>query len=302
MALESISRKGTQQSWNVIALIRWATGYFEKHGIDSPRMTAELLLSHALGVGRLQLYLRHDQPLSAAELAEFKALIQRRIKREPTAYILGKREFWSRNFNVNPSVLIPRPETEHLVEAALTVIDSAPKSKKMRVLDLGTGSGAIILSLAAERPGHVYVASDKREEAVRVAKINAEKNGVAETVLFFVGRWLDPVTPGYGGFDVIVSNPPYIQSGDIGGLQPEVADFEPRHALDGGLDGLDEVREIMKDAPMYLKEGGSLILEIGFGQAEKIRSEAAAGGIIKVVQIFRDLAGIERVVKMSLQG
>lgn len=296
-----VSGAGREGRWDIVGLLKWTAGYFESHGIDSPRMTAELLLSHALGITRLQLYLRHDQPLCAGELAAFKTLIRRRARREPTAYILGQREFWSREFQVDPGVLIPRPETEHVVEAALGLLPERPGRERMRLLDLGTGSGAIVVTLAAERPGHRYVASDIRPEALRVARANAGRHRVAEAILFFCGSWFHPLKKGGAPFDIVVSNPPYIARGDVPDLQPEVSGYEPITALDGGPEGFDAISEILAQAPDYTRKGGALIFEMGHGQADRVRESVAADHRYREIRLVRDLAGIERVAVVRLK-
>ncbi|MCX5881344.1 MAG: peptide chain release factor N(5)-glutamine methyltransferase, partial [Deltaproteobacteria bacterium] len=210
-----------EAEWTILSLIKWATGYFTSHGIDSPRATAEILLATLLNLKRIDLYLRYDQPLLNSELSEFKSLIKRRVNREPVAYIIGKKEFWSLDLEVNPNVLIPRPDTETLVEEALRClgpVDSPPNSDR-RVLELGTGSGAIVLALASERSAYHYVATDISLKAIDIARRNARHHQLASAVQFVAGNWLDLFSPNKPVFDMIVSNPPYIPSDDIAGLQ-----------------------------------------------------------------------------------
>ena len=198
--------------WTILKLLRWTTDYFKSHHIENPRASAEILLSHMLGTARIDLYVRYDQPLMESELASFKALIKRRVRREPVAYIVGEKEFWSMNLTVTPAVLIPRPETECLVEAALQRLDP---DASQRILDVGTGAGAVALALNRERPGSTIIASDRSREALAVARGNAIRHKAAESIALFCGDWLDAVRPAASDFDMIISNPPYIRTADL---------------------------------------------------------------------------------------
>ena len=288
--------KDTQ--WTILGLIRWATSYLESHDIDSPRATGEILLAHALQVNRIDLYLNYDQPLVAVELSRFKKLIKRRISREPVAYILGTKEFWSMDLTVSPDVLIPRPETECLVESALELLPERPSSPPQRILDLGTGSGAIVLALVSQRPRHLYFASDASKKAVGLAVKNAERHGFAGRVHFFAGDWLSCVNSQKAGFDMIVSNPPYIPSGVIETLQPEIHRFEPVMALDGSRDGLACYRKILAAAHHHLKPNGILMLEIGHDQREEVHRIFSGSGWYHDFQLVKDYSGHDRVVWM----
>ena len=179
--------------WTIIKLIRWATSYLKTHDIDSPRATGEILLAHVLKFKRIDLYLNYDQPLVAEELKTFKMLIKRRIKREPVAYILGAKEFWSMDLKITQDVLIPRPETECLVEVVLKYLSQVPSVQTQRILELGTGSGAIILALVSQQPRHLYIASDYFKKAAALASRNAVRNDFAGRIHFFVGDWLEPL-------------------------------------------------------------------------------------------------------------
>ncbi|GBC59294.1 protein-(glutamine-N5) methyltransferase, releas e factor-specific [Desulfonema ishimotonii] len=288
--------KNGEAPWTILKLLRWTTSYFKSHDIDNPRASAELLLAHALKLERIDLYVRYDQPLSGGELSRFKALIKRRGKREPIAYITGEKEFWSMPLKVSPAVLIPRPETECLVEAALAVLpDDSDGDRKKRVLELGTGSGAIILSLASERPGHRYFASDRSLSALAVARENAVRHG-AEAIRFFCGDWFEALKGGGPPFDLILSNPPYIEAAEIPRLQPEIHRYEPVAALDGGTDGLDALRHIICHAPACLADGGTLILEIGYDQGDAVQSIARGCGAYYQVAVRKDYSGHDRVV------
>ncbi len=293
-----------EAEWTILNLLKWATGYFTSHGIDSPRATAEILLATLLNLKRIDLYLRYDQPLLKSELSEFKSLIKRRVNREPVAYIIGKKEFWSLELEVNPDVLIPRPDTETLVEAALSCLGpvDAPLDSAGLVLELGTGSGAIVLALASERPAYRYVATDISLKALDIARRNARRHQLSSVVSFVAGNWLYPFSPNKPVFDMIVSNPPYIPSDDIAGLQPEVKRFEPLLALDGQSDGLHAIRQIIISAQPLLKPHGVLLLEIGFNQKETIIQMIQHCGHYHSFQIIKDYAGHDRVVMMHKIG
>lgn len=283
--------------WTILKILQWTTAYFKSHHIDSPRLTVEILLAHALHAKRIDLYTRFDQPLTKDELAVFKALIRRRVCREPVAYITGNREFFGIDFDVSPDVLIPRPETEFLVEAALARIPQAG-SIPWRVLELGAGSGAVIISLAVNRPGHDYVASDISLKALHAAAGNAYKNRVHGKILFFAGDLFAPLNPSFGAFDLIVSNPPYIACNQLTGLEPEVRDFEPSLALDGGADGLGIIRKIIEAAPLYLNHRATLILEIGFDQKERFSQIVNDDGRYSLPEFVKDYGGHHRVAIM----
>ena len=288
--------------WTISKIIRWVTSYLKSYNIDSPRTTGEILLAHALRLKRIDLYLNYDQPLNDDELQRFKALIQRRIRREPVAYILGAKEFWSLDLKVDRNVLIPRPETECLVEQALILLSENAAAPPQRILDLGTGSGAIVMALASQQPQHVYFASDRFWSAVAVARGNARRFESGKRIHFFVGDWLTPLNEDKTGFDMIVSNPPYIPSNDIDGLQPEIGSFEPRAALDGAADGLACFRTIVAAAFNHLKSGGVLIMEIGHDQKADVRRIAAASERFEGFACAKDYSGHDRVVWMRKKG
>lgn len=259
-------------------------------------------MASALGLKRIDLYLRHDQPLSRQELALFKKLIKRRIKREPVAYIIGNKEFWSLDLDVTKDVLIPRPDTECLVEQALKYLPGKNSDAIWNILELGTGSGAIIISLATQHPQHRYFATDRSEKALRVAIHNAIKHHLAGNILFFVGDWFSPLKKEIHQFDMIVSNPPYIPTNVIEGLEPEIAFYEPRIALDGGKDGMDSFISIINQAPSFLKPSGYLLLEIGFDQQQKVRAIAANSGKFELFHIVKDYGGHDRIAVMKTKS
>jgi release factor glutamine methyltransferase len=279
-------------------LLQWAAAYFKRHDIDSPRATAEILLSHALAANRIDLYLHYDQPLNADELNRFKALIKRRIKREPVAYILGHKGFWTLDLEVSPEVLIPRPETECLLERALENLAAVTDSGRKHILELGTGSGAILLALASEKPRHTYWGTDISAGAIRVAQRNAIRHGLAERMCFMIADWFAPFAARGNVFDMIVSNPPYIKTGDLEQLQPEIKTFEPLVALDGSADGLRCLRHIIQSAHLYLKPGGRLILEMGHDQKTPLTQIIDRCGQYEDVSFYMDYSGYDRIVAM----
>ncbi len=261
----------------------------EAAGVDMPVFDARLLVEAGAGVSRLDIVTDPRRVLSDEQVSAVDSLVRRREAREPVAHIIGRRHFWTLDLAVTRDVLIPRPETELLVESAMHALPAAEPS---RVLDLGVGSGAILLAVLTERPQATGVGVDRSADALAIAQLNADALNFNDRVDLRVGNWGEGVE---GDFDLIVSNPPYIASKDIETLQPEVARFEPRLALDGGADGLDAYRAIIADLPRLLKPGGSFALEVGLGQAEAVRALAGLAGL-STDEPKRDLAGIPRVV------
>ena len=275
--------------WTILGVLQWTEKRFAERKLGTPRLDAQLLLAHVLGKDRVHLYTHFDQPLEADELASYRALIQRRLAGEPVAYLVGKKEFRSLELAVDARVLVPRPDTEIAVDAALALL---PAEGEARVVDVGTGSGAIALALKKERPALEVLAVDRSPDAAAVARANAERLGLAVEIV--EGDLLAPVAA-RGPFAAIVSNPPYIPTGEIAGLQAEVRK-EPVAALDGGADGLDVIRRLVADAPPLLADGGALVLEVGDGQAAAVVALFAADGRYDAATTTKDLAGIERVV------
>lgn len=286
------------QQWTVLRLLRWAVGYLKTRGVESPRAAAEILLAHVLHLQRVDLYMRHDQPLVPAELSAFKEAIRRRLRREPVAYIVGRKGFRNLEVGVTPEVLIPRPETELLVEQALSLLRERPGDAAARVLEIGIGSGAVLIALATEAPRHRFFGCDLSPAAIAVAHANAWASGVSGRVRLWAADWFGGLRTGCR-FDLIVSNPPYVRSSEIDGLQPEVSQHEPRLALDGGTDGLRSYREILAAAPGYLAPGGSLVLEIGSDQRAAVQRLAAASGGYSDFACRSDYAGHDRVVTLQ---
>jgi release factor glutamine methyltransferase len=290
--LAAPSTPAQKQTWTILEVLRWTIGRFERHGIASARLDAELLATRAFGRTRVELYTHFDQPLGDPELAAYRSLVQRRMAGESVAYILGRKEFWSLDLEVDARVLVPRPDTETLVEEALELLNGVPdKGRALRVADVGTGSGALALALKKERPGDEVFAVDVSPDALDVARGNATRLGLEVT--FVQGDLVSPLA-GLGTFDLVVSNPPYIPSQDIAGLSPEVR-REPILALDGGTDGLVLVRRLASDGRKILVSGGALAMEIGAGQAGGVMEILRGEGYTNVGS-RRDLAGIERVV------
>ncbi len=273
--------------WNVVRILEWTADYFREQGIESARLDAELLLSDLLDLDRVGLYLQYDRPLNAVELKSYRVLVKRRSAREPLAYILGQREFWSLPMIVSPAVLVPRGDTEVLVEEALKCLESSGT-----VLDIGTGSGAIAVAIAHERPEAQIEAIDISAEALQIAVQNAELNGVDSRICF---RQEDLAQFTGGPYNMIVSNPPYIPESDRDELMPEVRDYEPHLALFAGADGLVAYRQIVAQALERLLAGGWLLLEVGINQSEPVAELLRVAGF-GTVSVRDDYAGIPRVV------
>ena len=276
------------QQWTVLDVIRWTAARFGERGLATPRLDAELIVAHVLALPRIQLYVQSDRPLLATELADIRALIKRRQAGESVAYLVGKKEFWGLELAVDARVLVPRPDTETLIEEARARLEGV---EAPRIADVGTGSGALAVTLAKLRPDAVVFASDVSAGALEVARGNAERLGVAVT--FLEGDLAAPLLP-HAPFRLIVANLPYIPSADLAALPPEVR-AEPALALDGGADGLDLVRRLIGAATAQLAAGGALALEIGAGQAAATSALLTGAGFVEI-SLRPDLAGVERVV------
>ncbi len=283
------------------SLISQGIEILKKSGIENPRIDAELLLSNVLGLNRYDLYIKNkDLSLSDPRLRdEYFQLLKRRASGEPIAYLIGEKEFWSRPFKVGPGCLIPRPETELLIEVSLQFIEER-KPPAPAILDLGTGSGCIAITLFFELSGigiertRIY-ASDISEEALKIAQTNAKFHGAQKGIHFIRTNWLTAFKP--RSFDLIVSNPPYISESDFELLAKDVRDYEPQLALLGGHDGLHYIKKTLEGASLLLKDGGALIMEIGYDQHEEIvRYLESAESFFSNIEIRKDLSGIERVV------
>ena len=285
---------GADQPWTVLRLMLWSADYLEGKGVERARLDAEHLLAHVLGVGRLEMYLQHERPLAPAELDALRPLLRRRAAREPLQYVLGRQAFRELDLEVGPAVLIPRPETEQLVEVVLRWA-RAQEPGELTALDIGTGSGAIALALLGEGPFAKVVATDASPAALEVAARNRAALGAVERLELRSGAFLAPVGPDER-FHVVVSNPPYVAEGERVSLAPEVADWEPAEALFAGADGLDALRHIVADTPRVLRDGGLLALEVGDGQAEAVLALVREQGGYREERVHRDLSGRERVV------
>jgi release factor glutamine methyltransferase len=281
-------RRAEKPMTAVRARIAEAAGRLAAAGVEDARGEARLLLAAVTGVERSALLAGALPALSAAQDAALEALLRRRERREPIAYILGAKEFWSLSFKVDPAVLIPRPDTETVVEAALAQIGD--RTAALRILDLGTGSGCLLLALLSELPAARGLGVDDSPTALAVAMRNAERLGLAARAEFRQGRWGDGL---HERFDLIVSNPPYVREAEWDHLQPEIRCFEPKGALLAGPDGLDAYRELAPDCARLLRPDGVCALEIGLGQAGAV-SALLAGQGLEVIERRRDLAGIER--------
>ncbi|MFZ2197806.1 MAG: peptide chain release factor N(5)-glutamine methyltransferase [Thermodesulfovibrionales bacterium] len=287
--------------------IKSSSDYLEKSGITDPLVDAEILVLHAAGIERLRAYM--DNPETDQRIvSRINRLVKRRAAGEPLQYIVGHVDFLGLEIRVGKGVLIPRPETEMLVEEAIKTVKSKALSVKSPeknpsafspqppvFLDLCTGSGCIALALAREFPDAQLYATDVSAKAIRYARDNADCNGIGN-IIFLKGSLLTPVAEHISSFDLITANPPYIRTSDISGLQREVREWEPLRALDGGEDGLDFYRKILSKAVVFLKEGGWIFFELGFGQSEAVAEVAAHAGF-KNIELIKDFAGIDRVLK-----
>ena len=297
-----------KETWTILEILRWTTDYFRTKGVQEPRASAEVLLAHTLGVSRLDLYLRYEQPLTPEELARFKALMVRRRKGEPAAYLTGHREFWSLDFQVAPGVLIPRPETEILVEAGIEAAKDffatqderqTPNGKRQMGLwglEIGVGSGAVVVALAKELPKLDWLALDLSAAALAVARDNARRHEVAGRVHLMrsdLASGLKPVPR----FSIMVANLPYVPRAEWAQLPKQIRDFEPREALLGGEDGLDLIRLLARQAHRYLHPGGWLALEVGAGQAGPVMEMLQEIGAYEQLESLKDYQGIQRVVR-----
>ena len=281
------------QVWTIGRILKWTEQYFGQKGVESPRLDAEVLLSHVLGKQRIYLYVHFDEPLQAEELARYRAMIKQRIDRVPVAYILGEKEFMGLTFKVTPDTLVPRPDTEILVQAAVDRLKQWTDGT-VRLADIGTGSGAICLSVLSMLDGVTADTVDISPAARAVAEENAATLGLSERVTFHTGDLLTPIREQQ--FTAILSNPPYIPEADIQELAPEVRCKEPMTALSGGRDGLDFYRRLCDEAPAMLSDDGFMAFEVGIHQAEDVAQLAEASPLIVRTEILKDYAGIDRVV------
>ena len=278
--------------WTIQKILNWTEGFFKDRQIDTPRLDAEILLAHVIKMERFYLYVNFDQVLKPEQLAQYRELITKRVQRVPVAYLVGSKAFMSLNFKVNRDVLIPRPDTETLVNYATEKLRKM--SGELKVADIGTGSGAIGISILRFVKNSIVSAVDISEKAIEIATTNADLNKVTDRIKFYTGDLLKPLTG--QKFKAVLSNPPYIPNKVVKTLQPEVAQYEPKLALEGGEDGLDFYRRLVKDAPDFIEEGGFLAVEIGINQAAAVKNLIESDGRLKDIESRKDLAGIERVI------
>ena len=290
-------RPTQSRTWTVLEILQTTQDFFRKRGIESARLDAELLLARVLGVARIQLYAQYDRPLQPDELDGYRELVRQRGLRAPVHHLTGEREFFSRTFEVSPAVLIPRPETEFLVEKVLSLLrEASERPSPTLIAELGAGSGNIAVTLACEESTVQIHASEISAEAIEVAVLNVERHSVRDRVEFCQGDLFSPFPERLRGeLSFVLSNPPYIARGECDALMPEVRDHEPRIALDGGEDGLSFYRRLIPEAADWLRGEGWLLVEIGAGQAEAVTEMVRATGRYGEPEIVKDYAGIERV-------
>ncbi len=286
--------------WTIRRVLEWTAAFFTRKAVDSPRLSAELLLSHVLAVPRIKLYTDYQRPLSDDELSTFRALVQRTVEQEPIAYLTGKAHFFNLELEVTRDVLIPRPDTETLVENVVQLCRHQPGLESPRILDLCTGSGCIAAALAKSIKGAMILATDISESAVAVARRNIEKLGLSDRVVLAQGDLFDPLTRMVdpSPFDLIVANPPYIPSAEVETLDRSVKDYEPRTALDGGQDGLAFHRRILEGAAERLVPGGRLYLELAFNQGPAAQELASHFTGYDETKIVKDYANHDRVLTL----
>lgn len=283
--------------WTVARLLAWTEEYFARLELDSPRLDAELLLAEALGCTRLELYTSYQRPVDPGERAKYRHFVERRARREPVAYILGRREFYSLMFEVTPAVLIPRPETEHLVDVAVEVFKE--RSREGRLLDLGTGCGNIAITVLVNTVGVTADAVDASREALAVAERNSRAHGVRARMRSIEGDLFQALPADAGPYSVVVSNPPYVSLGEFQRLMIDVRAYEPREALvdqkSASADGLGYYREIASCAASWIETNGVLAVEVGDGQSVPVQNILSRAGW-RVQRVVKDLGGVERVV------
>jgi release factor glutamine methyltransferase len=280
--------------WTIQKLMTWVTEYLTQKGVDAPRLSAELLLSHVLGLKRIELYTQYNKVVAQEHLDRLRDLVKRAGLHEPVAYLVGRTEFYSLEFEVTPDCLIPRPETELLVQRSIELLRkrTAPHS----ICDLCTGCGVIAVAIAKNVPDAKVVATDIAEPALAVAARNVEKHALQERVELRHGDLFDPLVPRLDQFDLIACNPPYVSGPEYEALDKNVKDYEPRIALYAGPDGLDVYRRLVEKVDPFLKPDGLLLLEIGYTQGPAVRDLLQPTGLFARIRIDKDLQGHDRVV------
>ncbi|MGM0418950.1 MAG: peptide chain release factor N(5)-glutamine methyltransferase [Thermodesulfobacteriota bacterium] len=290
--MQNSNASQSESAWTVSKLIAWTKDYFKGKNIESPRLTAELLLCEVLQCSRVSLYINFDKPLLDSELSLYKSYIKRRINFEPVSYITNKKSFFDLDFYVDENVLIPRPDTETLIKTVCNYFQDK-KQDSLKILDLGTGSGIIAVCLADYFSNSQVYAADTSFEALKTAEHNKKINKI-ENLSLVLSDWFSGFKP-YECFDIIVSNPPYIKTADIENLQPEIKLYEPCKALDGGDDGLDCLRLIIKDASLYMKKDSFIIMEAGFDQKEGIKELVSRRADLFFEEMVKDFTDKDRV-------
>ncbi len=291
-----------QEEWTIGRLLNWTRNHFESRNLDEPRLAAELLLAHVLGCKRIELYARFGEAPTADQRAVFREMVRAAAEHRPIAYLVGHREFYSLDFLVTPDVLIPRPETELLVELVLEWCKQNPR-ERYELLDIGTGSGCIAVTIAKRQTSVTALATDISPLALDVAARNAERHAVSQRVRMVQADMLNLPSEAVpsGGFDIAVSNPPYIAEAERDSLPANIRDYEPLTALFAGPDGLDAYRRISADVHRFLRPGGVLFLELGYGQAPAVESLfASASPELRPLGRRRDLSGIDRALAFTL--
>ena len=288
--------------WTIKKLLDWVSGYFADKGVDAPRLSGELLLCHVLGLERIQLYTLFDRAVDPPQLAALRALVKRAGEHEPVAYLVGRCEFYSLPLKITPDCLIPRPETEHLVEKAILFLRQ--REGAQHVLDLCTGSGCIAAAIAKNVKEVQIVATDISDVALKVAAENIEKLKLTEKVQLLCGDLFDPIIEGLdeARFDLIVCNPPYVSEPEYAAMDKNVKDYEPAHALLAGADGLDVYRRILEKVNDFLKPDGTLMMEIGYAQGKAVRQLLENTGIFKTIAIEKDFANNDRIAIAKKQS
>ncbi|HEV3261388.1 MAG TPA: peptide chain release factor N(5)-glutamine methyltransferase [Gemmataceae bacterium] len=287
----------TEQPWTIGGLLDWTARFLAQKGSEFPRLDTEVLLAHAVGCRRIELYTRYEEIASTEARGRFRELVRRRMEGCPVAYLVGRKEFFALEFEVSPAVLIPRPESEFVVMECLRL---AKELAGPRILDIGTGTGNIAVAVARQHPGAQLTAVDLSPEALAVAQRNAARHGVAERMRFLLGDLFGPIPAGER-FDFLLSNPPYIAREHVGGLPPGVRDYEPHLALDGGPGGYAVLDRLLLRAAEYLEPGGHLILEIGAAQEEAARQRITARGGYELFPTIHDYSGHARVLRACLR-
>lgn len=288
------SDKSRPINWTTRKLLDWTSSHLESRGVESPRLAAEMLLAHVLGVGRVKLYMDLDRPASPLERAAYRELVERAAAHEPVQYLIGKAHFFSMELTVSREVLIPRPSTETLVEHVIQHAKRTPGFASPAVADIGTGSGAIAIAVARHLPEARVIATDPSEPALAVARENARRLGVADRVEFRQGRFFEPLLG--ERFTYVLSNPPYISDAGWEDVAANVKDYEPTHALRAGADGLDCLRVLVEGACDYLAEPGQLVVEIASDQAAAVRQLIADQSDLVNPRVLADQEGHDRVV------